>query len=254
MSKLSSILFTLFNRLENNNNADFWTNGEAEFIRRYFSHLNGPVHLFDVGGNIGGYAEVLRGECRNRALPYAIHVFEPTKSCFSILTQKFSDDAGILLNNVGASDRAEQATIYYDEERSGFASLYQRDMSSVNVRMEKQETISLTRLDDYLQRTALPRIDLLKIDIEGHELAAFEGLGTFLSPSFIRAIQFEYGGANIDSKTTLREIYTLLSGAGFVIGKIMRHGIELRPYSTRMENYQYANYVALAPSVVGAFR
>ncbi|MFA6437969.1 MAG: FkbM family methyltransferase [Bacteriovoracaceae bacterium] len=248
--KFSSILFTLFSRLENNNNADFITNGEERFVNDYFSSLRGPVTLFDVGGNIGGYSEILVEQCKKRKLEYSIHVFEPTQSCFGILLQKFSNDNEIHLNNVGASDSATKADIYYDTEQSGFASLYQRDLSSMNVTMNQKETITLTRLDTYIEERKIEKIDLLKIDIEGHELAAFRGLGSYLNSETIAAIQFEYGGANIDSKTTLREIYNLLENAGFVIAKIMKTGIEIRKYSSMIENYQYANYVALSKSLI----
>jgi FkbM family methyltransferase len=252
LKRIRSILYTLYNRLENNNNADFHSNGEERFVNEYFSSLEGSVTLFDVGGNIGGYSEIMVEQCRKRNLKYAIHIFEPTRSCFAVLREKFSGDKDIRLNNVGVSDTAGTAEIFYDAEQSGFASLYQRDLSAVNVSMERKETISLTRLDFYLAEQNITMIDLLKIDIEGHELAAFRGLGSYLNADVIAAIQFEYGGANIDSKTTLREIYQVLEQAGFVIGKIMKNGIELRPYSSMMENYQYANFVALSKTMIAS--
>ena len=112
--------------------------------------------------------------------------------------------------------------------------------------MNKKETISLIRLEDYLTEQNITSIDFLKIDIEGHELAAFRGMGAYLSADRIKAIQFEYGGANLDSGTTLRELYQTLEGAGFILAKIMKNGVEIRPYSLRMENYQYANYAAFS--------
>lgn len=253
-NKARSFLFTLYNRLDNNNNADFHSNGEERFVNDYLSLLQNPVTLFDVGGNVGGYSEILIDQCQRRRLDYSIHVFEPTKSCFFTLTSKFSSNPKIVLNNVGVSDATTIAEIYYDAEQSGFASLYQRDLSAVNVTLEKKESISLIRLDNYLSKQSIPKIDLLKIDIEGHELAAFRGLGEYLNSNTISAIQFEYGGANIDSKTTLREIYQILEQAGFVIGKIMKQGVEIRPYSSMMENYQYSNYVALSKTVLSSLR
>ncbi|NUN70025.1 MAG: FkbM family methyltransferase [Bacteroidetes bacterium] len=219
-----------------------------------FAVLKGPVTMFDVGGNIGGYTEILTTQCRNRQLTYAIHVFEPTRSCFAALTKTFSSDPCVLLNNVGVSDAPGETEIFYDAEQSGFASLYQRDLSSVNVTMAHKERIGLVRLDHYIEQHAIKHIDLLKIDIEGHELAAFRGLGAYLRPDFIGAIQFEYGGANLDSGTTLRQIYSLLEGAGFIITKIMKKGLEVRPYAIRHENYQYANFVAVSPSLLPALR
>ena len=250
LARVRSILFTLFNRLENNNNADFHTNGEEHFLNKYMHSLQGDVVLFDVGANVGGYSEVLIDICKRKGLHYHLHLFEPTRACFATLRQKFSHDKNIFLNNAGVSDTNNTSEIFYDAEKSGFASLYQRDLSSVNVTMNKKETIALVRLDEYVSKQAIQKIDFLKIDIEGHELAAFRGLGTYLSAGFIKAIQFEYGGANLDSGTTLRQLYHVLQDAGFRLFKIMKHRLEPRAYELSMENYQYANYVALSPEII----
>lgn len=249
-SKFSSILLTLFNRLENNNNADFHTNGEEHFLKEYIHSLGGEIALFDIGANVGGYSEILIEICKRKGLQYHLHLFEPTQACYSILQQKFSRNNNVLLNNVGVSDADSTSEIFYDAEKSGFASLYQRDLSSVNITMNKKETITLVRLDDYVSKLNIQKIDFLKIDIEGHELAAFRGLGTYLNSGFIKAIQFEYGGANLDSGTTLRELYHMLQGAGFQLFKIMKRHLEPRAYELKMENYQYANYVALSPESI----
>ncbi len=245
-TKIRSIFFTSFNRLENNNNADFHTNGEESFLKDYFSSLSEKVTLFDIGGNIGGYSEILIRQCAKRGLDYSLHIFEPTRSSFEILKEKFSKDKNVYLNSAGVSDSKTSAQIYYDAEKSGFASLYLRDLSAFNVNMNKKEKISLVRLDGYIRKHKITVIDFLKIDIEGHELAAFRGMGKYLNGDFIKAIQFEYGGANLDSRTTLHDLYQTLQQAGFVIAKIMKHGVEIRPYSLNMENYQYANYVAFS--------
>jgi hypothetical protein len=62
----------------------------------------------------------------------------------------------------------------------------------------------------------------------------------------IKVIQFEYGGANLDSKTSLLDLYKLLESAGYMVCKVMRHHLELRPYNPTMENFQYSNYIALS--------
>lgn len=249
-TKLRSVLFTIFNRIENNNNANFFKNGEERFLNDYFATLSGPVTLLDIGGNIGEYSEIIVSQCHNRNINYSLHIFEPTQSCFSLLEKKFKSNKRVHLNNIGASDSITSAYIYYDAEESGFASLYQRDLSSAKINFNKKEKVSLIRLDNYFEKNDITLIDFMKIDIEGHEIAAFKGMGKYLNGDFIKAIQFEYGGVNLDSKTTLCEIYNILEGSGFVICKIMKKGIEVRPYSTQMENYQYSNYVAISSKIL----
>jgi len=37
----------------------------------------------------------------------------------------------------------------------------------------------------YIDQKEIPHIDLLKVDVEGHELSVFEGFGKYLSGDFI---------------------------------------------------------------------
>jgi hypothetical protein len=93
-------------------------------------------------------------------------------------------------------------------------------------------------------------LDLLKIDIEGSELAALRGLGEQLEPLLVEVIQFEYGGTALDAGITLRDLYQLLCERGYVIAKLLPRALELRSYQPWMEHYAYANYVALSPELL----
>jgi len=183
-------------------------------------------------------------------IDFTIHIFEPTKSCFSILDKKFGTNKSIIVNNFGLSNVNIKTSIYYDKENSGLASLYKRNLKSYNIQLNQSEMIVLKRLEDYINERKIPRIDFLKIDIEGHELFAFKGFGKYLSSKFITIIQFEYGGANLDSHTCLMEIYELLEKRGFEIFKIMPKYIEKRKYYPYMDNFFYSNYVAISKEFI----
>jgi hypothetical protein len=88
---------------------------------------------------------------------------------------------------------------------------------------------------------------LLKLDIEGFELAALRGAGERLTPQFIDVVQFEYGGTTMDAGATLRDLYGLLEVRGYAVAKLFPSAVEVRKYATWMEHYAYANYVALSP-------
>ncbi len=222
-------------------------NGEENFLKSFIStHKEKELVIFDVGANVGLYTEKILELGKQVGCYPQIHAFEPTNSCSEKLKQKFAHNQNVKLNKFGVSDRRGKATIYYDKETSGLASLYQRNLKSYNIELSQQETIKLLRLEDYINENSIRHINLLKIDIEGHEMSAFRGLGEFLNPKFIDAIQFEYGGANLDSHTSLMEIASLLTSSGFTLYKIMPNYLEKRKYEPRMENFQYANYVALS--------
>ena len=249
--KIKLLCWKTFNYLENNGNCNFANNGEENFIRGFLSlYKDKDLVIFDVGANVGLYTgKILENAQQINCFPQ-IHAFEPTRSCWQQLKQKFGYEKSVKLNDFGISDSKEEAVIYYDKEASALASLYQRDLKLYDLELSQQETIKLQKLEDYIKDNNIEHINLLKIDIEGHELYAFRGLGDFLNPKFIDAIQFEYGGANLDSRTSLMEIAGLLTAHGFSLHKIMPNYIEKRKYEPRMENFQYANFVALSKTVV----
>ena len=244
--KLKRVLLRLFNKIENNGDCNFETNGEKVFVEGLLKALEKDAVILDIGANIGEYSELILKEALKNKVDVQLHLFEPTRSCFSALTEKYSGLDYVTLNNFGLSDVSEPSKIYYDKEKSGLASLYQRNLKSYSIELSQNEEINVKRLDSYVEEKRISHIDFVKIDIEGHELKAFEGFGAYLDGDFIDYIQFEYGGANLDSGASLMEIYQVLSDRGFVIAKVMPTGLEVRDYSPYMDNFNYANYVAVS--------
>ncbi|WP_417550089.1 FkbM family methyltransferase [Methylophaga sp.] len=248
--RLRNFAFNLFNALENNNNAMFDKNGEKNFLNYLISRLadsDGSKVVFDIGANIGEYSSMLLHIFQNNNIvDVQLHLFEPTQSCFEVIKKKFETKENFHLNKFGASDKQIAAKIFYDKEQSGLASLYQRNLDSYNLKLDKSEEINLRRMDDYIVSMEIKHIDFIKIDIEGHELKAFEGFGPYLNSDFVDYIQFEYGGANLDSHTSLMKLYRFLNDRGFIIAKVMPKSLEIRDYKPFMDNFMYANYVAIS--------
>jgi FkbM family methyltransferase len=249
--KIRGLSLKIFNTIENNGDTSFERNGEKYFIENLlesFKNRKGRQVLFDIGANIGEYSLMI--DSKSNDIDLELHLFEPTKNCFSKISKKFKYKDNIKLNNFGVSDKDSVATIFYDKKESGLASLYQRNLDSYNLKLDQNEKIQLKRLDTYIEEENIKYINFIKIDIEGHELKAFEGFGKYLDGQFIDYIQFEYGGANLDSHTSLMEIYKLLIERGFKIAKILPKGLEVREYYPFMDNFQYANYVAISKRVL----
>ena len=245
--KLRSFAWKVFNKIENNGNAKFEENGEKIFIENLFKTFKGDgvKIVFDIGANVGEYSSMLLDNSKKAGVELELHLFEPTQSCFETISKKFESKKNIILNNFGVSDSNTTAEIFYDEEQSGLASLYQRNLDSYNIQLNHSENISLKRMDEYIISNNIQHIDFIKIDIEGHELNAFNGFGSYLNSDFVDYIQFEYGGANLDSHSSLMEIYKFFEERGFSIAKMMPNGLEVRKYTPFMDNFVYSNYVAI---------
>lgn len=247
--KLRALSLKVFNFIENNGNPNFDKNGEKVFINSLldsFKNVDGKKIIFDIGANIGEYSQMIKDHSELLKLNIELHLFEPTQSCFITISEKFKNDPNVILNNFGVSDSNTTSKIYYDQEKSGLASIYQRNLDSYNIKLNQSEDILLKRMDEYIEKKGIQHIDFIKIDIEGHELNAFKGFGSYINSSFIDYIQFEYGGANLDSHSSLMEIYKFFEDRGFSVAKIMANGLELRNYKPFMDNFMYSNYVAIS--------
>jgi FkbM family methyltransferase len=252
--KFRNIALRLFNYFENNNNCNFYKNGEAEFLKKLCKYWKEgrkeKVVIFDIGAHVGSYAEIIRENLFVNKMQYEMHLFEPTRESFKMLQSKFSEDDCMILNNFGFSSEEKECIIYYDKEKSGLASLYKRDLKTYGISFRFSEKIVLLRGDRYIKQRKLKHIDFIKIDVEGHELEVLKGFGEFLNADFIDFIQFEYGGAFLDAGITLKNIYDVLESKGFRIGKIMKDGIDLRKWQPFMENFFYSNYVAISRKIL----
>ncbi len=243
--KLIKKLLGLTYRLDNSGNSFFDKNGEENFVSGFMNSVKreDPV-IFDVGANIGDYSELFVKDFHGEK--YSLHLFEPQKSCFVDLEKKFKGNKNVNLNNFGLSRSEDSVMIYKDSDKSGLTSLYKRNLDFYDMKMNVEEKIELKRADSYIKMNNISHINLLKIDVEGHELETLSGFGEYLNVDFIDYIQFEYGGSNIDSHTNLLDFYNLLLPLGFKITKMMPKCLELRDYDPRLDNFVYSNYVVVS--------
>lgn len=216
--KIVSKLDKLRNFLENENNSNILTNGEAHFLHlfRNFSK-NKKVTVVDVGSASGDY-----------------HSLIPEAEVFA-----FDGRQNFLVSDINGSCK------FYIRDRAP-------ELSSVN-RLSylddkygpvTEKEVSTKRLDTLIEENQIKHISLLKIDVEGHELHVINGLGRYLRNDFIDFVQFERGNSEADCR--LKDLYGLFESKGFSIYKIYRRSIEKIPYMSSNENLNYANYVAVS--------
>jgi hypothetical protein len=117
------------------------------------------------------------------------------------------------------------------------------------------EPVPITTVDAVVAERNIPKIDLLKIDVEGHELAVLAGAATTLKRRLIRLVQFEFGGCNLDTRTTLQDFFYFFKDYGFAIALIQPSGRcqPIERYDEFYEQYRTTNYLAApAPVLVRA--
>jgi FkbM family methyltransferase len=248
----------MFRLAENNDDTRFERNGERFLLRSVLSAGRGaesgkpPAVIFDVGANKGEYTRAVLELAVQLRTPVEMHLFEPSPSCLATLTARFGRAANVRIVACATGEQSGSVTLHHGGTGSSHASLLRRPELVQDPGADV--VVPVRRLDDYLRSSGVQRIALLKLDVEGFELATLRGLGDRMSPDIIDVIQFEYGGTTRDAGVTLRELAHLVHERGFLLGKLLPRSIELRNYAPWMENFAYANYVALAPHWLAARR
>jgi FkbM family methyltransferase len=226
----------------NYGNGDFLNSGELNTLKYIKKKLNGSgsLKLFDVGANIGNYSI----ELANCFADAQIHSFEPSQKTFEHLVRTTSGISSIKPNNIGFGDSETTLRLFSEREGSRLASVYHRNMDHLGISLSNIEEIKLSTIDNYCAANNIGRINLLKLDVEGNELNALKGAQNMLDQGNIDFIQFEMGGANIDSRTYFQDFYYLLKDK-FRIYRILSDGlVEIKGYKETYEIFITINYLA----------
>ena len=112
--------------------------------------------------------------------------------------------------------------------------------------MDRVETVAISTVDTIVAETSLPAIDLLKIDVEGHELAVLRGAAKSMQHGLIKLVQFEFGGCNLETHTNLQDFFYFFKDYNFVIGLVQPAGRVqiIDRYDEFFEQYRTTNFVA----------
>jgi FkbM family methyltransferase len=220
------------------NFGDMTINGEVRFLR---SQAPDCDVLFDVGAN--------RGEWTRHALALTeeaqIHCFEPVSSLYRSLVANQLPER-VVCNQVGLSDEPGERQIDLTT-----MSLYgHRQSPDSGPAPSLTEEVRLETLDAYCAGNGVEQIDLLKLDVEGHELAVMRGGLSMLREGRVRRIQFEYGPSNIYSRVLLRDMFAFFEDLDYDVFKIVpRDLVRVKTYDPQLENFQYKNFAALHSSL-----
>ncbi len=224
--------------------SDYAHNGEARLVSDIRQMITSPTAvLFDVGANQGVFAKHLIEAWQG--LSYQLYAFEPSPSTFAILRNQVTDLPFVHLVNLGLGEKPGLVELYSDKEGSGLASVYPRDLSYHKIDFSAHETIELTTLDLFCEQHSIERIDFLKLDVEGHELAVLKGGKRMIDEGRVSIIQFEFGGCNIDSRTFFRDYYNFFKDH-YTLFRVVSDGLQpIATYSEKLEVFLSANYLAV---------
>jgi FkbM family methyltransferase len=197
-----------------------------------------PV-ILDIGANVGAWTAAALAVAPDAV----IHAFEPSAAAFESLTESFADDPRVRTHQLALGASAGQAELFADVAGSGLASLTRRRLDHHDITFDKSELVSLDTVDAWSARNGVSA-DLMKIDVEGHELDVLAGATTALAT--VAVVQFEFGGCNIDTRTYFQDFFYFFTERGFALHRIHERGITAVPhYSEIHENFGTTNFLAI---------
>jgi FkbM family methyltransferase len=137
-----------------------------EFLLQLLQNIDDAVVL-DVGANIGNHALAFSTRAGQ------VHAFEPLPEAWSLLEQNIRQNS---IGNINAhpfalSDETGTSTLYRNRSGNvGGSSFDEQGAAAEAVTVHKKTG------DQVVEELGLHRIDLVKIDVEGHELYVLNGL------------------------------------------------------------------------------
>jgi len=206
-----------------------------------FGSLQHPI-IFDVGGNNGDWTTQAQ-----RHFPHSkLYIFEPSERSFNILKSKFADVATTSVVKRALGDAPGFFPLYSDESGSPLSSLLKRNLDFTSLDFDQQEEVEVERLDDWCGARGI-QPNILKLDIEGFELNAL--LGSRNTIRNTQLIQFEFGGANRDSRTYFKDFWDFFSKENFSLFRISPLGlIPISKYQEQDECFRTTNFIAVNDS------
>jgi len=192
-----------------------WVCGPAESPEHRFLaalDLDGKV-VFDVGAFEGLMTLFFARRARH------VVCYEPNSRNHARLLEnlRLNRIQNVTVRKLGLGAAPCLATLVWDPAMAGGATLAGTEMARriTSQGSSRREGISLTTLDQDLCEAGLPQPDLLKIDIEGAELAALQGARQLLEFTH-PALYLEMHGETLNEKRrNAQAILECLAGPGY---------------------------------------
>lgn len=220
--------------------------GETFFLKGYLSDFSTGVVL-DVGANVGRYScEVLGINPRLQ-----VFAFEPHPHSYLQLAANIAHPNFYAIN-AAVGNQTGSLTLYdYEcDDGSSHASLHRQVIEEIHQKKSISHQVKVIRLDSYLKEQGIDDIKLIKIDIEGNELAVLQGLSSYLLSGKIQAIQFEFNEMNIISRVFFKDFWDLMPNFDFY-RLLPTSMIPISKYAPlKCEIFAYQNIVAICKTSI----
>lgn len=173
--------------------------------RRLLQGLVGPgATVVDVGANVGVYTRYLAGLVGPSG---TVHAFEPAPANFHRLQGHLARIPHVRLKQAAVGSRSGTTTLYLSEALNVDHQTYDSGAGRRGVE------VPIVRLDDHFSPG--DRVDLIKIDVQGHEMHVLEGARRVLgeNPAIVVLMEFWPFGL-VNASTDPRSLLEFIASLG----------------------------------------
>lgn len=182
-------------------------------------------YIFDVGSH--------RGESIDYFIKLKnlkkIQSFEPQKDIFLVLKKKYKNNNKVILNQIALSQNENYKDFYINDlsSTSSFSRLNKKSLwlkiknkilNKKNPIINKIKIRSLT-IDKFIKQKKIKKIDLLKIDTEGHELEVLKGALKTIKEQKVKFILIELHFSKMYQNYSKKKIESFLAKNNFFLLK-----------------------------------
>lgn len=197
-----------------------------------------PLSVIDAGAHIGDYtAEILAQSPSTK-----VYAFEPNPQSFEIIKNRFLGDERVSAIEKALGKSSSNERLFFDRGGSSLSSLVKRDLRHFGLEFSENVMVEVVRLSSWCKINSVQPV-ALKLDIEGAELPVLQDAVQNIES--LQRIAFEFGGANLDSRTVFRDFHDLFSENNWIVARLTGSGlIDIPTYTEFDEVFVKTDFVA----------
>ena len=211
-----------------------------KFIRKNNINLK---YFFDIGSHMGTYSDLILKDFKN----CKVFMYEPQINIYKKIKKKYKNKKNIKIYNYALSDKSALKKIYINQHdlTSSLSTLDVKNNRYLKLKAKlfgttssgmiiKKTKVKTKKLNQIIKSKKIKKIDLAKIDTEGHEYEVLRGIQESIKK--IRYILIESHNDKIYLSYNSKKIHSYLIKNNFVLKDIYKF-----PFTTWEDRFYFNN-------------
>ena len=218
---------------------------QRNIIKYLKQNLKNSEIFIDIGSHRGSYTDLII----NNFYVKKVIMVEPQKNIYEHIKKKYLKDKRVKTYNLAVSDKKKRQALYINkhdltsslteiDKKNNYLKLKAKLFGgSINDLIHNKYMVNSCKLSEIIKKNNVKKIDLLKIDTEGHELQVLKGAGSFLKNK-VNFMLIEIHNSNIFLNYDAKKIHNYLKKNKFILKK--RYKFPFTTWEDRI--YQNKNF------------